>query len=164
MPRPTPPEVNPARWIGPRQQATKGAASRDLERQQFGIEALQAFGSGTLCRIGRITAGRERFGIGVEHSTLGNFEGAMGHDHSFLLCGLSHERRMQAPSRPATFMAQCRPESGEPIAMARKAKWTPKPGELAHYWCNSGKLARGGLNVRVIRRGEWRLHDCRSTA
>lgn len=34
--------------------------------------------------------------------------------------------------------------------MARKSKWVPKPGELAHYWCTSGKLARGGLNVRVI--------------
>ena len=34
--------------------------------------------------------------------------------------------------------------------MARKAKWTPKPGELAHHWCNSGNLARGGLNVLVI--------------
>lgn len=34
--------------------------------------------------------------------------------------------------------------------MARKAKWIPQPGELAHYWCATGKLARGGLNVRVV--------------
>jgi len=34
--------------------------------------------------------------------------------------------------------------------MARKPKWTPVPGVLAHYWCSSGKLARGGLNVRVV--------------
>lgn len=34
--------------------------------------------------------------------------------------------------------------------MARKKKWIPQPGELANYWCTSGKLARGGLNVRVI--------------
>lgn len=34
--------------------------------------------------------------------------------------------------------------------MARKPKWNPQPGALAHYWCNSGKLARGGLNVRVV--------------
>lgn len=34
--------------------------------------------------------------------------------------------------------------------MARKQKWIPKPGDLAHYWCRSGKLARGGLNVRVV--------------
>lgn len=33
---------------------------------------------------------------------------------------------------------------------ARKPKWIPKPGELAHYWCTSGKLASGGLNVRVM--------------
>jgi hypothetical protein len=32
----------------------------------------------------------------------------------------------------------------------KKAKWIAKPGELAHYWCTSGKLARGGLNVRVL--------------
>jgi hypothetical protein len=34
--------------------------------------------------------------------------------------------------------------------MAKKAKWVPQPGALAHYWCNTGKLARGGLNVRVV--------------
>ena len=34
--------------------------------------------------------------------------------------------------------------------MARKPKWIPRPGELAHYWCHTGKLARGGLNVRVV--------------
>lgn len=34
--------------------------------------------------------------------------------------------------------------------MARKQKWTPCAGELAHYWCRSGKLAHGGLNVRII--------------
>lgn len=32
----------------------------------------------------------------------------------------------------------------------KKTKWVPRPGELAHYWCTSGKLARGGLNVRII--------------
>ena len=32
----------------------------------------------------------------------------------------------------------------------RKAKWKAVPGELAHYWCTSGKLAHGGLNVRVV--------------
>lgn len=32
----------------------------------------------------------------------------------------------------------------------RKTKWIPKPGDLAHYWCSTGKLARGGLNVRVL--------------
>ncbi len=32
----------------------------------------------------------------------------------------------------------------------RKPKWKPVPGELAHYWCSSGKLAHGGLNVRVV--------------
>jgi hypothetical protein len=36
------------------------------------------------------------------------------------------------------------------LRMAKRAKWVPKPGELAHYWCTSGKLARGGLNVRVL--------------
>lgn len=34
--------------------------------------------------------------------------------------------------------------------MARKPKWIPVPGELAHYWNTSGKLARGGLNVRIV--------------
>lgn len=34
--------------------------------------------------------------------------------------------------------------------MAKKAKWTPRCGELACYWSRSGTLARGGLNVRVI--------------
>lgn len=34
--------------------------------------------------------------------------------------------------------------------MARISKWKPSPGELAHYWSRSGKLARGGLNVRVL--------------
>jgi hypothetical protein len=32
----------------------------------------------------------------------------------------------------------------------RKPKWVPVPGELAHYWNTAGKLARGGLNVRVV--------------
>lgn len=32
----------------------------------------------------------------------------------------------------------------------KKTRWQPCPGELAYYWCTSGKLARGGLNVRVL--------------
>ncbi len=34
--------------------------------------------------------------------------------------------------------------------MAKKRKWIPVPGELAHYANTSGALARGGLNVRIV--------------
>jgi hypothetical protein len=34
--------------------------------------------------------------------------------------------------------------------MAKKPKWIPVPGAIAHYANTSGALARGGLNVRIL--------------